>query len=96
MTTKHDRLKANPTVAMFTAKRAAEQAKAHIKIALLHHPFDWLREFDRNDRKGVIHRNAKDNPCLHAFHMADKRVVEFPFRIPAFSLYGKKGIPQWY
>lgn len=27
MMTKHDRLKANPTVAMFTAKRAAEQAK---------------------------------------------------------------------
>ncbi|UZE93678.1 MAG: 30S ribosomal protein S11 [Candidatus Pacearchaeota archaeon] len=25
--TKHDRLKANPTVAMFTAKRAAEKAK---------------------------------------------------------------------
>ena len=27
MVTKHDRLKANPTVAMFVAKRAAEQAK---------------------------------------------------------------------
>ena len=27
MMTKHDRLKANPTVAMFVAKRAAEQAK---------------------------------------------------------------------
>ncbi|MBI5148305.1 30S ribosomal protein S11 [Candidatus Pacearchaeota archaeon] len=27
MITKHDRLKANPTVAMFSAKRAAEQAK---------------------------------------------------------------------
>ena len=27
MITKHDRLKANPTVAMFVAKRAAEQAK---------------------------------------------------------------------
>jgi len=27
MTTKHDRLKANPTVAMFSAKRAAEEAK---------------------------------------------------------------------
>ena len=27
MSTKHDRLKANPTVAMFVAKKAAEQAK---------------------------------------------------------------------
>lgn len=27
MVTKHDRLKANPTIAMFVAKRAAEQAK---------------------------------------------------------------------
>ncbi len=27
MVTKHDRLKANPTVAMFVAKRAAEQAR---------------------------------------------------------------------
>lgn len=27
MTTKHNRLKANPTVAMFAAKRAAEEAK---------------------------------------------------------------------
>ena len=27
MTTKHDRLKANPTVAMFIAKRAADEAK---------------------------------------------------------------------
>lgn len=27
MTTKHDRLKANPTVAMFVAKKAAEEAK---------------------------------------------------------------------
>lgn len=27
--TKHDRLKANPTVAMFIAKRAAEKAKEH-------------------------------------------------------------------
>ena len=29
MVTKHNRLKANPTVAMFVAKRAAEQAKEH-------------------------------------------------------------------
>lgn len=27
MTTKHDRLKANPTIAMFAAKKAAEKAK---------------------------------------------------------------------
>jgi small subunit ribosomal protein S11 len=27
MVTKHDRLKANPTIAMFVAKRAAERAK---------------------------------------------------------------------
>lgn len=29
MTTKHDRLKANPTIAMFIAKQAAEKAKEH-------------------------------------------------------------------
>ncbi len=29
MVTKHDRLKANPTIAMFVAKQAAEKAKEH-------------------------------------------------------------------
>jgi len=37
------------------AREALEQAEgAHVKIALLHHPFDWLREFDQNDSAAML------------------------------------------
>jgi predicted phosphodiesterase len=37
---------------------AAEAAGAHLKIALLHHPFDWLREFDRRDSEAMLYDNC--------------------------------------
>jgi UDP-2,3-diacylglucosamine pyrophosphatase LpxH len=37
------------------ARAALEQTEgAHVKIALLHHPFDWLREFDQNDSAAML------------------------------------------
>ena len=37
------------------ARAALEQAEgANLKIALLHHPFDWLREFDQNDSAAML------------------------------------------
>lgn len=37
------------------ARAALEQADgADLKIALLHHPFDWLREFDQNDSVAML------------------------------------------
>ena len=37
------------------ARGALEQADgAECKIALLHHPFDWLREFDQNDSAAML------------------------------------------
>ena len=37
------------------ARAALEQAEgADLKIALLHHPFDWLREFDQNDSAAML------------------------------------------
>jgi len=37
------------------ARAALEQAEgAALKIALLHHPFDWLREFDQNDSAAML------------------------------------------
>lgn len=37
----------------------AEQATgAELKIALLHHPFDWLREFDQNDSAAMLLDNC--------------------------------------
>lgn len=33
---------------------AAREAGATLKIALLHHPFDWLREFDQNDSAALL------------------------------------------
>ncbi len=36
------------------ALEAAEKAGAAIKIALLHHPLDWLREFDRDDSGAML------------------------------------------
>lgn len=37
------------------ARAALEQAEgANLKIALLHHPFDWLREFDQNDSATML------------------------------------------
>ena len=37
------------------ARAALEQAAgASLKIALLHHPFDWLREFDQNDSAAML------------------------------------------
>jgi 3',5'-cyclic AMP phosphodiesterase CpdA len=36
-------------------RAALEQAhEAEIKMALLHHPFDWLREFDRQDSEALL------------------------------------------
>lgn len=31
-----------------------EAEEANLKIALLHHPFDWLREFDQNDSAALL------------------------------------------
>lgn len=40
-------------------RAAVEQAEgAHLKIALLHHPFDWLRDFDRNDSAAMLLDNC--------------------------------------
>ena len=37
------------------ARTALEKAeKADLRIALLHHPFDWLREFDQNDSAAML------------------------------------------
>jgi len=37
------------------ARAALEQAEgAALKIALMHHPFDWLREFDQNDSAAML------------------------------------------
>ncbi len=37
------------------ARTALEQARgADFKIALMHHPFDWLREFDQNDSAAML------------------------------------------
>ncbi len=33
---------------------AADEAGAVVKIALLHHPLDWLREFDQNDSGAML------------------------------------------
>jgi predicted phosphodiesterase len=36
-----------------------EQSKdADMRIALLHHPFDWLREFDQNDSAALLYDNC--------------------------------------
>jgi predicted MPP superfamily phosphohydrolase len=35
-----------------TALRMAE--KADLRLAVMHHPFDWLRDFDRNDVKPLL------------------------------------------
>lgn len=37
-----------------SALREAAQAGATLTIALLHHPFDWLREFDQNDSAALL------------------------------------------
>ncbi len=42
-------------VGEYQARTALEQAQdADLKIALLHHPFDWLREFDQNDSAAML------------------------------------------
>jgi hypothetical protein len=40
------------------ALREADDAGATLKIALLHHPFDWLREFDQNDSAALLTDNC--------------------------------------
>ncbi len=37
-----------------TALREADGAEATLKLALLHHPLDWLREFDQNDSGALV------------------------------------------
>ncbi len=37
-----------------TALRQADGAGATLKLALLHHPLDWLREFDQNDSGALL------------------------------------------
>jgi 3',5'-cyclic AMP phosphodiesterase CpdA len=37
-----------------TALREADGADATLKLALLHHPLDWLREFDQNDSGALL------------------------------------------
>lgn len=41
-----------------SALEAAEKTGADLKIALLHHPFDWLREFDQNDSAALLLDNC--------------------------------------
>ena len=36
----------------------ARAADADLRIALLHHPFDWLRTFDRNDAESLLCREC--------------------------------------
>jgi len=46
------------------ARTALEQAEgADLKIALMHHPFDWLREFDQNDSAAIL-----TNQCNFILH----------------------------
>ncbi|MBN1889891.1 MAG: metallophosphoesterase [Thermoflexales bacterium] len=41
------------------ARAALEQAQgADLKIALLHHPFDWLRDFDQDDSATLLHNGC--------------------------------------
>ncbi|MBN1889888.1 MAG: SUMF1/EgtB/PvdO family nonheme iron enzyme, partial [Thermoflexales bacterium] len=41
------------------ARAALEQAQgADLKIALLHHPFDWLRDFDQDDSAALLHKGC--------------------------------------
>jgi len=45
-------------------RTALEQAEgADLKIALMHHPFDWLREFDQNDSAAIL-----TNQCNFILH----------------------------
>lgn len=41
-----------------SALDAAREAGATLRIALLHHPFDWLREFDQSDSAALLLDNC--------------------------------------
>jgi predicted phosphodiesterase len=53
-----------------------EQATgAELKIALLHHPFDWLREFDQNDSAAMLLDNCDFVLHGHLHHTAMAQLV---------------------
>ncbi|HKP36243.1 MAG TPA: hypothetical protein VJT71_05250 [Pyrinomonadaceae bacterium] len=52
------------------ALEAADEAGADLKIALIHHPFDWLRPFDRRDCEAMLLDNCHFILHGHLHHMA--------------------------
>ena len=58
------------------ARAALERTKkADVKIALLHHPFDWLREFDQNDSAALLLDNCHFVLHGHLHHTAMTQLV---------------------
>ncbi len=49
---------------------AADEAGADLKIALMHHPFDWLRPFDRHDCESMLLDNCHFVLHGHLHHTA--------------------------
>jgi len=54
---------------------AAQAAGPELKIVLLHHPFDWLREFDRNDSEALLLDNSDFVLHGHLHHTAMAQLV---------------------
>ena len=50
---------------------------ADLKIALVHHPFDWLRDFDRHDCRALLQRNC--DFILHGhLHQSELAILRAP------------------
>jgi predicted phosphodiesterase len=71
----------------------AQLADADVRIAILHHPFDWLNEFDRNRVEERLLKTCHFILCGHQ-HVPQVKVVKGPdgecVIIPAGAAYDRR------